>query len=122
MGTQDSFTRAQIKQLRLLAGIAYERELSRALGQLEAEFHRWRADELGAFELSDLIHESHDGIIRDLWKLYHYRKPPENVPRAVARGILAENEVDPRLLALISAAIDFYRRWPDEVSESEADG
>jgi hypothetical protein len=120
MGTEHSLTRAQIKQLRLLAGIAYERELSKALGELEAEFRRWRAAELSPFELSDRIHECHDGIIRDLWKLYHYRQPPECVARAVAAGILAETEIDPKLLALISDAVNFYRQWAEDSAASDA--
>jgi len=38
-------TKAQRRRIRELAGIAYDRELSRELTDLEQEFARWRSGE-----------------------------------------------------------------------------
>ncbi len=47
----------QIKRLiREYAARAYEAELGRALGELEAQFAAWRSGQISAAELSDRIH------------------------------------------------------------------
>jgi len=48
--------KVQRRRLRELAELAYERELSRELSDLEAEFGRWRSGETNAFDLSEAIH------------------------------------------------------------------
>jgi hypothetical protein len=111
------FTKAQMKQLRRLAGTVWERELSGALTELEAEFRRWRAGDISPLELSDLIHEFHDGINRELWKRHTYLKPPHLVARAVATGTLREDELDPAILPRLQVSIDYFR---EDVSREAA--
>lgn len=62
----EQFTRAERKELRRLAGLAYERELAHELTTIEAAFRAWRAGELSPFDLSDRIHAFHNGVARDL--------------------------------------------------------
>ena len=77
-------TKKQKAELRRLAGLAHERELSEALTNLESEFGRWRIGEISVFELNDRIHEFHHGLSRDLYKLYDPRDAEIVVPGAIA--------------------------------------
>ena len=52
---KNPFTKLERKELRRLAGLAYERELAKALGSLEESFRQWKKNKITAFELSDLI-------------------------------------------------------------------
>src|SRR5712691_2934162 len=85
-------------RLRQLAGEAWEAELNRELEVLFDHFSTWAEDGLSAFELSDLIHEFHNGISRDLYARYTTLPPTITVPRAVALTILGEGDLGPELL------------------------
>ena len=58
-----SFSKAQKREVRRLAGLAHERELAAAVDNLRAQFERWRAGEFDVFELNERIHQFHDGIL-----------------------------------------------------------
>jgi hypothetical protein len=117
------FTRAERRQLRELAGLAWDRERGAELAELEAAFRQWRAGELSPHELSDRIHRFHNGAARELYVLYTSRiHPSQLVARAVAADILAESEVPAELLPALASAIEFYRTdWPSGVAETEED-
>src|SRR5438045_4199780 len=91
-------TKKEKAELRRLAGLAHERELSEAVSNLESEFGRWRRGEISVFELNDRIHRYHLGASRDLYNLYDSGEAEIVVPGAIARGTLQEQEVDPGLL------------------------
>ncbi len=105
------------REMRELAGRAYRRELDDALSELEGEFARWRSGEISCHELSDLIHEFHDGIARRLWAQYTHLKPDQTVPIAVAKGVLAEDDLSAELLETLKQTIGFAR----ELAERDAD-
>jgi hypothetical protein len=116
------FEKKDMKELRRLADAAYERELADELAKLEEEFRRWRSNEMSAFELSDRIHEFHDGAARDLWKIYTFGRPPVAVARAIANGLIAESALSPKLLAQLEGAIAFYRQdWVESAADDEDD-
>jgi len=104
----DSFGKAQRKELRRLAGLAYERQLATALAALEAQFRKWHAGNLDVHELSDAIHEFHNGIARDLYVTYTRLEPRVAVAQAVARKVLQESEVPPALRDALDPLIKFY--------------
>ena len=57
----------RVKQLmRALGETAYERELSRALQQLDADFAVWRSGSLSPVELTEKIRTFHDKTAREL--------------------------------------------------------
>ena len=119
--TRDS-GKQDMKELRRLADAAYERELGDELAKLEEDFRRWRSKEISALELSDRIHELHDGAARDLWKIYTYGKPPAAVARAIANGLIAESSLSPKLLAQLEGAIAFYLQdWLESAADDEDD-
>lgn len=116
--TPQPFTKAQRRELRRLAGLAYERELARATGELQAEFERWRRGELDVFVLSERIHEFHEGVSRDLYKRYALGEAEWCVASAIARGVVREPEVDEALLAGLRKAVDLARQLNRESEEA----
>jgi hypothetical protein len=106
----DSFDRGQRKELRRLAGLAHERELSAALTALEARFDQWRAGTLDAHGLSDAIHQFHDQSARDLYVTYTRLTPEIAVAQAIARGIIRADEVPTTICDALQPVIAFYAR------------
>ena len=88
-----NLTKKQQAQLRRLAGIAYERELSAATQALLEEFHCWEKNEIDVFQLSDKIHEFHHGISHMLYGRYRDMDVAFGVASALHRGILKREEV-----------------------------
>lgn len=97
------------KKLRELASLAYMRELAAELAKLEAQFARWRSGDLDPFALSDEIHSFHDGVARDLYKLYGNLSPDHLVARAPAREVLQGTDVPSELLAALESLLQIYR-------------
>lgn len=82
------------RQVRNLLACAYERELTEALRELAGQVNDWKNHRINAFDLSDAIHDFHDGIARDLWK--HYNSGVDDLillHLAVERGALTAGEV-----------------------------
>jgi hypothetical protein len=102
-------TKGQRRRLRDLAALAHERELSAELGKLEAEFARWRAGELDAFELNERIHAFHQGPSRALYSRYTSVDPDINVAWALVEGILIEADVGAEMIDLLSKHVGFFR-------------
>ena len=96
-------------KLRKLAGTAYQRELDQELRGLSAWFTRWEASEVDCFELSDKIHEFHDGAARRLYVMYERLKPNVAVGRAIALGLLSSEETPPVILAKLKDTIELFR-------------
>ncbi len=95
---KDCFTKSERKELRRLAGLAYERDLSKALKSLEDKFKQWKENKITAFELSDFIHKFHNGIARDLWSFYTNGYTDMIVAPAIADGLISKAEISPGIL------------------------
>ncbi len=94
-------TKSQKRNLRDLADKAYERELGQQLGKLEDEFARWRRGEINAHDLSDAIHEFHNGARRELYSLYRSDMLEVVVAGAMVRGILSQAEIPEDVLPIL---------------------
>jgi hypothetical protein len=82
------------RQLRALAGIAYERELSNHLKELARNFNEWEANKIDCWDLSDKIHQFHNGISRELYNLYSNSVDLVLlVSRAIANNLLSRHEI-----------------------------
>ncbi len=110
MSESSQFSKSERAQLRKLAGTAWEAELCAALKELRGDFQRWEAKFINAFELTDKIHEFHNGISRELYKRYTALKPIEAVGIAVAKGVIDEDALTPQLLEKLATSIEVYRR------------
>ncbi len=104
----DSLGKARRKELRRLAGVAYERELGTALAALEAQFQEWHAANLDVHELSGVIHQFHNGFARDLYVRYTRLEPRVAVAQAIARKVLRDDEVPATLREALQSLITFY--------------
>lgn len=67
-----NLTKKERSQLRQSVSLAYSRELDSHLDKLLKEFEKWKNSQIDCWDLNDLIHKFHDGISRDLYKLYNY--------------------------------------------------
>ena len=97
--------------LREHAAAAHEEELRRALLPLAEAFKRWEKGELGSGELSELIHEFHQGPSRELWVRYNPGSTSRldlPVAYAIATGVLDRTKVPAELLEHCARAIAFY--------------
>lgn len=100
-----------IKRLiREYAARAYEAELGQALGELEAQFTRWRSGEISAGELSDRIHTFHQGPARELWSRYNARIDETLVAHAIVTGLLPRERIPAELLEALQPILGFYER------------
>jgi len=91
----------QKQKLRELVGLAYERELSRALETLDSHFTQCRRQEIDCFELNDQIHRFHQKTTRDLWKTYSSMEDDFLVCRAVELGFLSKEDVPEKVAEAI---------------------
>jgi hypothetical protein len=107
-------TKSDKRRLREIASEAYARELHEALGDLDSAFSDWRARHIDGFQLSDFIHEFHDGISRDLFVLYTRSDPGILVARALARELLREREVPAKLRNYLSGQVAYFRDHAEE--------
>jgi hypothetical protein len=96
------------RALREAAMTAREEELRRALVPLEAAFQRWRAGHVGSGELAELIHEFHEGPVRELFKKYNYGPLELAVAHAIVSGVLDRSRLPSELVEALGRAIAFY--------------
>jgi hypothetical protein len=101
-------SKAQKRHLRDLAARAYDRELSAALEELHRHFQRWKAEEIAAWDLNELIHKHHNGISRELYNMYTGSDSLMPVARALARQFLSWEEVRDDCRPLLSRMVDFF--------------
>jgi hypothetical protein len=97
-------------KLKRLAGEAYQQELDQELRSLALAFDSWRDGKIDCFDLSDRIHEFHDGVSRKLYAMYDQMKPEMAVGRAVAHGLVPSDEIPSGVLPEIQRCIEFFRQ------------
>jgi hypothetical protein len=96
------------RALRELAGTAYSVELGRALEALHGEFDRWKRGDITAFDLSEAIHQFHDGRARELYGRYVTGQTKAAVAYAVAHGVLDRSKVAPEVLQHLVGVLSFF--------------
>ena len=92
--------------LRNLAGEAYEQELEEALTDLYDKFSVWGGKGMSAFDLSELIHEFHDGVSRTLYKTYVLGSPEMSVALGITRQLIDPDQLGEKLLMTISPIVE----------------
>jgi hypothetical protein len=100
------FSKKERAQLRTLVGEAWKDELDQALEDLFEAFGRWADHDLDAFELSDRIHEFHDGVSRELYRRYAGLPAHLAVGYAISHGVLDESALGPSLREKLIPTID----------------
>jgi hypothetical protein len=107
-GTRKATTKRIKRLLREQATAAYEEELRRALLSLAASFHEWEQGRLTSEELSELIHQFHQGPAQDLFVKYDRGMLVWAVSHAIVSGVLNKAEVPEELLQHLSRAIEYH--------------
>jgi len=96
--------------LREYAAAAHEEELRRALLPVSEGFKRWERGELGSGELSEIIHQFHQGPARELWVRYNTPHLEMAVAFAITTGLLARDTIPGELLEHLGGAMRFYEQ------------
>ena len=86
-------TKAERKQIRRLAGIAWERELRDELRKIATAIHEMENDTLTPFDVNDSIHRFHNGASRDLYRQYSDSLPWLGVCRAYIDRVLSDDDL-----------------------------
>ncbi|MBN1878150.1 MAG: hypothetical protein JXA33_28270 [Anaerolineae bacterium] len=94
--------------LRDWAMVAYARELTRELTQLDQNFARWRAGEIDSRELNYFVHHYETGAARELYKQYEEGSDDMNVAYAIIAGILEREEVPVEVIEALDRPLSFY--------------
>lgn len=96
------------RQVREWAGIAHERDLRKALGELRGQFASWELGEIDSFQLNERVHRFHQETSREIWKRYATTHLEPAVASAVAAGVIRREELTSELLHHIAGLIEFY--------------
>lgn len=88
-----------------LANLAYERELSRELSRVQRHIDLYREKESKFFNLREIKLKFYREASDEIWRLYNRLEPNKAVERAVALGLLNENEVPDHFRAPTSQAV-----------------
>lgn len=88
-----------------LANLAYERELSRELSRVQRHIDLYRERESKFFNLREIKLKFYREASDEIWRLYNRLEPNKAVERAVALGLLAENEVPDDIQVSIQHAV-----------------
>jgi len=86
---------------------AHKAELDKAMEELHGHLADWKAGKIDSFELSDIVHHIHDGVIRNLYTQYSVMPldEPWLVSLAISKGILRESEVPAELASYLKEDI-----------------
>ena len=103
-------SKREIADLREWANEAWESELHDALEGLFEDFCRWADNGYSSRELSERIHEFHDGTSRELYKRYAGLPAIVAVARAIAIGAIDETALSPSLQEKLADEIEAQRR------------
>jgi hypothetical protein len=103
-------TKEQKRQARELATVAREAELAEALEELHELFSDWRNGRIDALQLSDAIHQFHDGQSRELFKMYNGLPPEDLAARAIAHELVPPAKIPRDLRRALGARIELWRR------------
>ena len=97
------------RQLRELAGQAYENELAAELDKLGKRFNEWKAGKILAGDLTEDIHKFHNGPARELFKIYNDRNVRMVVASAIVHGVLDRESVPDDVWPYVETAVQFFQ-------------
>lgn len=103
------------KEVGRLTEKAYRSQLENELSKLSKSFDDWPNKEIDCFELTEKIHQFHDGASRELWKCYNYTKDQKYlIAVAIVEGQLLESEISKELLDELQPVIQFCKEQLSE--------
>jgi hypothetical protein len=88
-----------------LANLAYERELSRELSRVQRHIDLYRERESRFFNLKEIRFKFYRETSDEIWRLYNRLAPDKAIERAVALGLLDDEEVPEDIRDTLSHAV-----------------
>ena len=88
--TDDS---AMLEKMMHLANLAYERELQLELSRVQRHIDLYRDKESKFFNLREIKLKFYRETSDEIWRLYNQLAPDKAIERAVALGLLSEEEL-----------------------------
>jgi hypothetical protein len=88
-----------------LVNLAYERELSRELSRVQRHIDLYREKESKFFNLREIKLKFYREASDEIWRLYHRLEPDKAIERALALGLLSDNEVTEDIQDAIGRAV-----------------
>jgi hypothetical protein len=82
-----------IEKMMHLANVAYERELQRELCRVQRHIDLYREKESKFFNLNEIKFKFYRETSDEIWRLYDRLAPDKAVERAVALGLLTDEEL-----------------------------
>ena len=82
-----------IEKMMHLANLAYERELQRELSQVQRHIDLYRDKESKFFNLKEIKLKFYRETSDEIWGLYNRLAPDKAIERAVALGLLTQEEL-----------------------------
>jgi len=103
-----NYTKSIRKELQSLNGLAHERYLDRALGELQQQFSRWKSKEIDGFDLKEMIHQFHNGPAREFYVYFTGNQDlnGHRVAKAIVDGVISRTELSKETLAAITNIIE----------------
>ncbi|MBN1601781.1 MAG: hypothetical protein JW915_09240 [Chitinispirillaceae bacterium] len=98
-----------IDELRVLAGIAQEREKEEDVATLLKQFEEWKRKFSDDIDLENIISATHDIIDKNRWKEY-IRDNEFIVIRALYKTIITEEDMSPELYSSLKPKIDAVKK------------
>jgi len=88
-----------------LANLAYERELNRELSRVQRHIDLYRERESKFFDLKEIRFKFYREISDEIWRLYNRLEPDKAIERAVALGLLDDEEVPEEIRSTMNRAM-----------------
>jgi hypothetical protein len=118
MESMDDVPKHIKRAIRELAARAHEEALRLELRTLHEAFGRWERRELSSLELSDLIHEFHDGPARKLWAAHADRRMADTVvAAAIVDGLIDKSTIPQNVLDHLARYVQLYESQRDSDAE-----
>jgi len=107
--TELQMSKATKRRLRELAGIAYERELRKALQPVEQALADMHAGKRNAFEVSEVIHQFHQKPARELWIRYARSSLEMAIHSALFENVITPEEIPEEARQWFVERVEYYR-------------
>jgi len=88
-----------------LANLAYERELNRELSRVQRHIDLYRERESKFFNLNEIRFKFYREKSDEIWRLYNRLEPDKAIERAVALGLLNDEEIPEDIRRAMSHAV-----------------
>jgi hypothetical protein len=100
------------KELAAMVYAAHEAALRSELSKLAKHFESWQRGGINSFDLTEHIHEFHDGPNREIYKRFTYGRNADLsmlAASALADGLIDDKKVPEEVSPYLEKWLEFYR-------------